>query len=129
MQFRAVVERVRAVRPELAAFLNHASVIGASADRVVIAFEAGSVFERNARAPDAVPIIEQAVRDHFADKTVLVFETIEKSSAAATVSAVDEKERNERKQAAISRAKGHPRIAQAAEILGARLKEIRIPED
>jgi DNA polymerase-3 subunit gamma/tau len=129
LQFRAIVERVRAVRPELAAFLNHASVITATADRVVIAFEAGSVFDRNARAPDAVPIIEQAVRDHFGSGTVLVFETTEKSSAGATVSSVDEKERNERKQAAISRAKGHPRIAQAAEILGARLKEIRIPED
>jgi DNA polymerase-3 subunit gamma/tau len=128
-EFRAIVERVRAARPELAAFLNHASVIGASADRVVIAFEAGSVFERNARAPDAVPVIEQAVRDHFVSGTVLAFETIEKTASGATVSAVDEKERNERKQAAISRAKGHPRIAQAAEILGARLKEIRIPED
>jgi DNA polymerase-3 subunit gamma/tau len=130
--WRAIVDRVRTVRPEIAAFLNHAVVVHVTRERLVIAFEAGSVFERNARAPDSVSLLGKAAADYFGAEPAISFETITPSSAAngsTTVAAQDSQERALRKEAALARAKGHPRVAQASEILGARLKEIRLPDD
>jgi DNA polymerase-3 subunit gamma/tau len=130
--FRAIVDRVRAVRPELAAFLNHAVVVQVTAERLAIAFEGGSVFERNARAPDAVSVLQQAANEHFGAEPTLSFETTVLSNganAAATMASQDSQERADKKQAQLDRAKGHPMIAVAAEILGGRLKEIRLPGD
>lgn len=130
--FRAIVDRVRAVRPELAAFLNHAVVVRATREHLVLGFEAGSVFERNARAPDAVLVLKEAASGHFGIEPQVAFETTVHANgkgATTTVASQDSQERTERKQAALARAKGHPQVAQVAEILGARLKEIRLPDE
>ncbi|HVU04754.1 MAG TPA: DNA polymerase III subunit gamma/tau [Polyangiaceae bacterium] len=129
VEFRAVVERVRLARPELAAFLNHAVVVSATPERLVLGLEAGSVFERNVKEPASLAVLARAAHEHFGRQTEIVFESTSGGGARATVSATEEREREERKQAAKSRAKAHPRIAQAAEILGARLKDIQVPED
>ncbi|HEX7671147.1 MAG TPA: hypothetical protein VF395_16245, partial [Polyangiaceae bacterium] len=130
--FRSIVDRVRAVRPELAAFLNHAVVVRVDSERLVVAFEAGSVFERNVRAPDAVSALQEAVNEHFRTEVTLTFETTvlgNGSGSVATVASQDSQERADKRQAQLDRAKGHPMIAQAVEILGGRLKEIRLPSD
>ena len=44
-------------------------------------------------------------------------------------SQLESQERTDRQKAALAKAKEHPRIADAARILGAKLKEIRLPED
>ena len=132
LAFRAIVDRVRAVRPELAAFLNHAVVVRATSEHLVLGFEAGSVFERNVRAPDALLVLKGAAQDHFGVEPALAFENLTLANGKGTVATVasqNSQERTERKQAALARAKGHPQIAQVSEILGARLKEIRLPEE
>jgi DNA polymerase-3 subunit gamma/tau len=127
--FRAIVERVRATRPELAALLHHASVVQVDRDRVTLAFEPGSVFEQNARAPEAVELLRQAALAHFGSQPVLSFESAGSKSPGATVAAAESRERSERQREALARAKQHPKIAEVTQILGARLKEIRLPDE
>jgi DNA polymerase-3 subunit gamma/tau len=127
--FRGVLDKLRGTRPDLAALLNHATVTQASAERIVLVFEAGSVFERGAKAPESMPLLRRAAKEYFG-----VEPSIELSSAAAsglgtTIASIESRERSERQKEAVARAKEHPSIAEAARILGARLKEIRLPDE
>ncbi|HVW24343.1 MAG TPA: DNA polymerase III subunit gamma/tau [Polyangiaceae bacterium] len=127
--FRSVIGRVRAKRPELAACLHHAEVVQASRERLVLAFEAGTIFERNASAPDALALLRAAASEVFGGQPEIVLETRSVNGLRSTLSAAETHERNERKREALARAKQHPKIALASRILGAKLKEIRLPEE
>jgi DNA polymerase-3 subunit gamma/tau len=127
--FRSIVARVRATRPELAACLHHAAIIDAGPERLALAFEAGTIFERTASAPDALELLRAAAREVFGVVPPIVLETRAANAAQLSVSAVESQERSERKREALARAKQHPKIAEASRILGARLKEIRLPEE
>ena len=127
--FRSIVARVRATRPELAACLHHAAIIDAGPERLTLAFEAGTIFERTASAPDALELLRAAAREVLGVEPRIVLETRGANAPHTSVSAVETQERNDRKREALARAKQHPKIAEASRILGARLKEIRLPEE
>jgi DNA polymerase-3 subunit gamma/tau len=127
--WRSIVERVRSARPELAAFLHHAVVLELGPERLSLAFEPGSVFERAATAEDALALVRKAAREELGPAATVQIGAAPVGAAAVTVSALEMREREERQRRAMTRAKEHPRIAEAAEILGARLKEIRLPEE
>ena len=115
--------------PELAALLNHAEILHFNAERLALAFEPGSVFEKTGTAPDSVALIRKATAEHFGAPVVVSFETKAADPGKMTVSAIENRERSERQKEALNRAKLHPKIAEATQILGARLKEIRLPDE
>jgi DNA polymerase-3 subunit gamma/tau len=127
--FRAIIGHVRAKRPELAACLHHAEVVHASSERLVLAFEAGTIFERNASSPEAIALVRAAAGEVFGAEPNVVLETRAVNGLKSTISAAENLERSERKREALARAKQHPKIALASSILGAKLKEIRLPEE
>jgi len=126
--FRAVLEKLRGTRPELSALLHHATVSRADRERIVLAFEPGSVFERGATTPESIELLRRAAREHFGVEPELELGS-GPTDGQGTLSALESKERNERHREALARAKEHPKIAEVTQILGARLKEIRLPED
>ena len=127
--FRAVIGHVRAKRPELAACLHHAEVVQADRERLVLAFEAGTVFERSATAPDALALLRAAASEVFGTEPHVSFEARPVNGVRSTLSAAESQERSERKREALARAKQHPKVALASRILGAKLKEIQLPEE
>jgi DNA polymerase-3 subunit gamma/tau len=127
--FRGVIGRLREARPELAACLQHAAVVRAGPEGITLAFEAGTIFERTASAPEALSVLRSAAREHFGVEPPIALETRNGGGARATVSEAESQERTERRREAVARAKQHPRIAEATRILGAKLKEIRLPEE
>jgi DNA polymerase-3 subunit gamma/tau len=127
--FRSVVDRLRGDRPELAALLHHASVLEVGRDRIVLATETGSVVDRVRHNEEWVSALRAAAREHFGAEPEVVFQNQGGRRDSATVAGLDDKERAQRLEASRSRARQHPRVAQAVEILGARIKEIRLPDD
>jgi hypothetical protein len=127
--FRAIIGQVRAKRPELAACLHHAEVVHASGERLVLAFEAGTIFERNVSSPEAIILLRAAASEIFGVEPNVAIETRSVNGLKSTISAAESLERTERKKEALARAKQHPKIALASRILGAKLKEIRLPEE
>jgi hypothetical protein len=127
--FRAIVNRLRGTRPELAACLHHAAVVRAEASGVTLAFETGTIFERTASTPESLGLLRAAAREHFGVEAPITLETRSGGGARATVSEAESQERSERRREAVARAKQHPRIAEATRILGAKLKDIRLPEE
>jgi DNA polymerase-3 subunit gamma/tau len=127
--WRAIVQTVRESEPKLASFLNHAKVIDFSREKIVLGLESGMVFDRGIRREDAIAAVKAAAAAHLQSEPSIVLETTALGDTKNTVAELDIQERLEKKQAALLRAKGHPRIADATQILGARLKEIRLPDD
>ena len=74
-------------------------------------------------------LLKRAAHEHFGTEPLIQLETNAVGTKTNTVASVESRERTDKQKEAIARAKEHPRIAEAAEILGARLKEIRLPED
>jgi DNA polymerase-3 subunit gamma/tau len=127
--FRRIIEKIRAARPELAACLNHAAIVHATSERLTLAFEAGTIFERTASTPEALSLLKSAAGEVLGGEPAVTFEARSTGVARGTIAAAESQERNERKREALNRAKQHPKIAEASRILGARLKEIRLPEE
>jgi DNA polymerase-3 subunit gamma/tau len=127
--WRAIVESVRVQDDQLAAFLNHAKIIELGAEKLTLGLEPGTIFDKALRAPPAIAALQKAATTHLGRTPNIVFESTALGDVAHSVAALDNQERSEKKQAALTRAKEHPRIADVTSILGARLKEIRLPED
>ena len=127
--FRSVVDRLRGDRPELAALLHHASVLEVGRERITLGMESGSVVERVRHNEEWIGALRKAASDHFGSEPEVVFQTHNGRRDSGTVAALDDKERAERLEASRSRARQHPRVTEAVQILGARIKEIRLPDD
>ncbi len=128
VSWKAIVGLVRESRPDLAACLHHAAAIEVSSERLVLGFEPGTVFESTVREPEALKLLTGAAAKHFGAQPAVVFQGTSSGATGPTVSALENQERAERHRAARVRAKEHPRVAEATSILGAKLKEIRVPE-
>jgi DNA polymerase-3 subunit gamma/tau len=127
--WRAIVGLVRENRPELAAFLEHTSPLTVKPGELRIALEPGSMFEKEVSDKASLAILGRAASTHFNTETAV---SVEFDSAQArqvtTLSALEVEAREQRTRAAILRAKQHPRVTDAVEILGARLKDLKLLE-
>jgi DNA polymerase III subunit gamma/tau len=126
----AILESVRQSRPELAAMLEHAAPLTVGASELVVGWEPGSVFASQASNKEALALVTRAASEHFMARTRVVFEF---DSAGAkdfdTLARRQLRERQERLRAAMTEARAHPRIAEAIEILGARLKDLKLGQE
>jgi DNA polymerase III subunit gamma/tau len=126
----AILESVRSGRPELAAMLEHAAPLAVSGSELVVGWEPGSVFASQASNREALDLVTRAASEHFMTRTRVVFEfDSERAKSFDTVARRQLRERQERLRAAMTEARAHPRIAEAIEILGARLKELKLGHD
>ena len=75
-------------------------------------------------------LLTRAASDHFRTSTRITFELDSaRAKTAATVASLDSEARKRQANEAVSRARHHPRVADAIEILGARLKDVKLAGD
>jgi DNA polymerase-3 subunit gamma/tau len=127
--FRAILERVRAARPELAAFLEHAAPLELTAEQIVLGWEPKSMFAAQASDKDALAALGRAAQEHFgrAPRITCEFDS-ERAKTLQTLALLDAAAREQKTRSALQAARQHPRIADAMEILGARLKDVKLAE-
>jgi DNA polymerase-3 subunit gamma/tau len=127
--WRKIVALVFASHPQLAAFLEHAAPLCIEPGQLRIALEPGSMFARDLSDKNALALLGRAAADHFGTPTAVSVEfDSEQAREVATLSALEVEARERRTRAAIARAKEHPRLVDAVEILGARLKDLKLCE-
>lgn len=123
--WRAVVERVPDDRHEIRAFLLRAAPLEVSPGKVVIAFGPDEPFV--AKVERELALVERLVSEHFGVETRL---EIEKDSAkmagTATLHMLDLEEEERKRRAALAKVKNHPRVAEAIEVLGGRVKDLKL---
>ncbi|MFO0566439.1 MAG: DNA polymerase III subunit gamma/tau [Polyangiaceae bacterium] len=127
VQFMGVLERLAASRPELAAFFEHAAPLSIRENELVIGFEPGSVIAPQAAGKDSVAALTRAAEEYFQRRVTVVVELdSERARGVDTLALRESRERRARVQQAISDAKRHPRVVDAMEVLGARLKDLKL---
>jgi len=124
---RAIVARVATSRPELAAKLEHAVALERTPGQLVLGWTKDNVFAALVATPECSAIIEQAASSILKTPTRVVQE-LDSARAAGkkTLSNLEAEARERRRREAYERARSHPRLAEALEVLGARLRDLRL---
>jgi DNA polymerase III subunit gamma/tau len=125
--FRAIVDIVHESRPELAAFFEHAAPLEVSPEQIVLAWEPKSMFAARASDKEALAVLGRAAFAHFdkAPRITCEFDS-ERARSLPTLARLDSSARERKTREALQAARKHPRIADAVEILGAKLKDVKI---
>jgi hypothetical protein len=119
------VERVAAERVELGAFLMRGALLELAPGGIVLGFVKDEPFvtdvERN------VALVEDAASTELGvPTTVRVRGDLDRSAALATLAALDSEEAERKRRAAIAKVKAHPRVVEALEVLGAKVKDLKL---
>lgn len=129
-RWRRIVDPIRKTDAALGAFLDHAVVFEVSKERIRVGFERDSVFRNTANEPETRQQILRSAESLLHTQPVL--EWVENVPPSAqdgrTVFSVDKQARVTRHREALDRARSHPVVEAAVNILGARIKNIEIPE-
>jgi DNA polymerase-3 subunit gamma/tau len=121
-QILAILE---AERPDLAAMLGHAIPLRLSEDNVVVGWPPDSMLVASDK--ESVAALARAAEKHFGKAPAISFEfDSERARGRKSLAAADSQERAERTRAAYAAAQKHERITEAVEILGAKLKELKL---
>jgi len=125
--FRAILDRVNERRPELAAFLARASILSASPGELRLGWEPGDMFGHGANDKDSQDLLGSLASEHLGAPTKVIFEF--ESARAATIKSVatlDTEIRVAKQREAVAQAKKHRGITDAVEVLGARIKDLKL---
>jgi DNA polymerase-3 subunit gamma/tau len=128
-RWRELLEKLRNDRPEVVAMLQHVLPITLSTEQLVLGIERGSVFEASLGSADVKRWLERGAAQHLGGNPRLQFKPMDSLAGEQTLASMASDARIERKQAATERAKQHPKVLEALEILGGRIKEVRAGED
>jgi DNA polymerase III subunit gamma/tau len=121
-QILAILE---AERPDLAAMLGHAIPLRLTVDHVVVGWPPDSMLVASDK--ESVAALARAAEKHFGRAPSISFEfDSEQARGRKSLAAADSQERAERTRAAYAAAQKHERITEAVEILGAKLKELKL---
>lgn len=127
--WRAVIDLVRRQRAPLASVLEHARVVELGQERIVLGYEAtGAFLFAQATEPAARQLLTTALRTHFGRPMEVQIETITAGSQAVSVAQIYSAEEKARYAARRRAVEEHALVVAAIELLGAELKDIRLPD-
>ncbi len=130
-RWRRIVDPIRKTDAALGAFLDHAVVFEVSKDKLRVGFERDSVFRNTANEPETRAQILRSAEQILGMTPAL--EWVENAPTTdptgRTVFAVDKQARVTRHREALDRARSHPVVEAAVRVLGARVRNIEIPEN
>jgi DNA polymerase III subunit gamma/tau len=127
LAFRAILDRVNARRPELAAFLARAAILSSTPGELRLGWEPGDMFGHGANDKDSQDLLGSVASEHFGAPTKVIFEF--ESARATTIKSVatlDTEIRLAKQREAVAQAKKHRGITDAVEVLGARIKDLKL---
>jgi hypothetical protein len=123
--FRAIVDRLPDDNHQLRAFLARAVPLEAKAGTLHLAYAAGEPFVDSVLRETT--LVERLASEYFGAPTTLTVERDSpRASGMATLATMDAEEEERKRRAALAKVKNHPRVADALEVLGARVKELKL---
>jgi DNA polymerase-3 subunit gamma/tau len=129
LRLKPFVERVRESNVELAAYLEQAVPIVVGSGAVELGFERGSLFVGHVKPRDVLAQLAAVATEVFGAPTeVRVTEEYREAAPHKTLSAQRVREREQARRDAVAKAKAHPRVVDAIEVFGARIKEVKLAE-
>jgi DNA polymerase-3 subunit gamma/tau len=123
--WRAIVERLPGDLHQLRAFLDRAVPLEAKPGSVLLAFGPGEPFVSQVEREAA--LVERAASEHFGVPTKITLEKDSPRAAGiATLATLDAEEQERLRRVALAKVKNHPRVTDAVEVLGARVKDLKL---
>jgi DNA polymerase-3 subunit gamma/tau len=72
-------------------------------------------------------LVERLASEHFGTPTTLTLERDStRAAGVATIATLDAEEAEQKRRAALAKVKNHPRVTEALEVLGARVKDLKL---
>jgi DNA polymerase-3 subunit gamma/tau len=127
--WRAILERVRLVRPALASILEHAVVLEATAARIVIGFDPSAAFlAARAGEAESLEVLAREARAYFGARTQIVLDrSVNPMPHTRTVASADADQRAATLAKARAAIEGHAVVQEALRIFGAKIREVKLP--
>ena len=126
--FRAIVDKLNERRAELAAFLAHAAILEFTPGEMKLGFEPGDMFSKRFDDKESQEILKATATEHFGAPTKVTFEfESARAKTIKTLATIESEALQQRQREAIAQAKKHRGITDAVEVLGARLKDLKLP--
>jgi DNA polymerase III subunit gamma/tau len=127
--WQEIVEKVMANRPDVSAVLEHAILLEAEGDRLVVGWPPDSVFANQFETPQLSEWIQSAAGEAGRDiHRVSVVSNDPRACGRDTLSSLEIAERTKRYREDQARVRNHPRVKDAQEILGGRLLAIKLAD-
>lgn len=127
--WREILAIVGGEKPSVASVFEHGAPLSIRPGKIVIAYAAGSFLLQQADAADARAVLERVATVHFGEPTALEVDQSGKHGDVQTVAQANSRESEARVQAARKRVEDHPLVVAAISILGAELRDVRLPTD
>jgi len=118
-------DRLRQSDGQLAAYLEQTEVLACEPPLIRLVFEDGFLFERELTEATAVAKIQAHLAVDFGPDIGLEFV---RSNVGSTIGNVRTWLRERERQAQIEELRNHPRVKQAVEVLGARIRQVVLPD-
>ena len=97
------------------------------ADRIVLGFDADYMFADHAMDAPSRDLLIASARRHFGRAPSVAFERT--ASRSGTIAQAESAEKKARTEAARRHIAEHPLVTAAIELLGAELKDVRLPQE
>jgi len=125
--WRAILARIRPLRPAVHATLELAAPNVVTAERIVLGFEPASFEDGRASESDARDVLVEHAKAHFGGKAPAVSFEMTRGGKGASVASLDAA----KKKAALAEARAavekHPLVQKAIALFDGELREIRLP--
>jgi len=118
-------DRLRADDGQLASYLEQTEVLSCAPPVIRFGVDDGFLFERELTTPAAVAKIQGHLAQEFGEGIALEFTKVR---VACSIGSVRTWLRERQRQVQIEELRNHPRVKQAVEILGARIRQVVLPD-
>ncbi|NRA33116.1 MAG: DNA polymerase III subunit gamma/tau [Polyangiaceae bacterium] len=129
-KWRGILQDLGEQHPELAAFYQHAVIRRLDGEQINIAYDASNVLAEEAAMPEAIRALAETAAAHLDGTPKITVELdVQGSEGDGTLAAQHSRAQKKRMADAIAKAKTHPLVTQAGEILNATVKSVRLADD
>jgi DNA polymerase III subunit gamma/tau len=128
--WRVILDRVRVVKPALASVFAHGIPLDVSPARVLLGFAPDSFLGAQAAEAESLDVLTREVRAHFSSATQVALDvSTRQGTLQPSIFEMDAARRTEQNAKARAAVESHPLVVQAMAVLGAELKDVRLPPD
>lgn len=115
-EWEGIVDDLRDSKPALAAVLEHGIPRAVTADRIILSFQEGSFYGRQAKSPAAIEAITDAAKARLGSRPKVEIRFDAESSSKRTVAALDATRKEAESAAKRREALSHPAVRDAMDV-------------
>lgn len=118
---------VRDKKAPIASVFEHAAPLEIASGRLLLGYPPGSFLLQQAQNDDNKALLETAATGHFGAPTPVEIDTSARHQEVETLAERNAAIAREAERMARKKVEGHPLVVAAQELLGARLRDVRLP--